>query len=181
MIYIYLSVLDTGDDKNLFEDLYLKYRQSMYTIAYSILNNIEDAEDAVHSAFLTIANNFEKIKSIPCHEIKPYFVIIVRNTSINIYNKNKKNAERFTELDDNKISVDIDFFDKIDYEKLVKTISDLPLIYKDVLYLHYVIGFEVKEISKMLNISVNAVRKRIERAKKLLKSELERGELHVWR
>ena len=43
MIYIYLSVLDTGDDKNLFEDLYLKYRQSMYTIAYSILNNISNS------------------------------------------------------------------------------------------------------------------------------------------
>lgn len=179
MINIYLSVLETGEDKSFFEELYLKYRQSMYAVAYSILNNIEDSEDAVHNAFLTIADNFEKIKAIPCHEIKSYFVIIVRNVSINIYNKNKKNSERFAELDDNKISVDIDFFENIDYEKLVKTISNLPTIYKDVLYLHYINGFATKEISKMLDISIDTVRKRIERAKKLLKAELERGEIYA--
>lgn len=179
MINFYLSVLETGEDKNLFEDLYLKYRQSMYAVAYSILNNVEDSEDAVHNAFLTIADNFEKIKAIPCHEIKTYFIIIVRNVSINIYNKNKKNSERFTELAGNKISVDINFFENIDYEKLVQTISNLPMIYKDVLYLHYINGFTTKEIAKMLDISIDTVRKRIERAKKLLKAELEKGEIHV--
>lgn len=179
MINLYLSMLKTGEDKNLFEDLYLKNRQSMYAVAYSILNNVEDSEDAVHHAFLKIADNFEKIKSIPCHKIEPYFVIIVRNASINIYNKNKKNSERFTALDDNKISVDIDFFENIDYDKLVQTISDLPMIYKDILYLRYINEFTTKEISKMLDIPINTVHKRIERAKKLLKAELERGEIYV--
>lgn len=179
MINLYLSTLETGEDKKLFENLYLKHRQSMYAVAYSVLNNVEDSEDAVHYAFLRIADNFKKIKDLPCHEIKPYFVIIVRNVSINIYNKNKKNAERLTGLEDNHISVDINFFENIDYEKLVQAISDLPTIYKDVLYLRYVSGFTNKEISKMLDISVDAVRKRIERSKKLLKAELEEGEIYA--
>ena len=62
MINLYLSVIDTDDDKNQFEQLYIKYKDKMYSIAYGILHNIEDSEDAVHQAFLTIANNFEKIK-----------------------------------------------------------------------------------------------------------------------
>lgn len=68
------------------------------------------------------------------------------------------------------------FFENIDYQKLLQTISELPLIYKDILFMHYVNHYTNKEISKMLDISVDNVWKRIERAKKLLKEKLEKGE-----
>ncbi len=84
MLSLYLSMLEADEDKNKFEELYMKYRNDMYNIAFSILHNCEDAEDAVHDAFVSIANNFEKINKIPCQEIKYYFVIIVRNVSINL-------------------------------------------------------------------------------------------------
>ena len=90
MINLFLSILETEEDKSFFEDLYLKHRQSMYAVAYSILNNVEDSEDAVHHAFLIIADNFEKVKSIPRHRIKSCIVIIVMNVSINNYNRSKK-------------------------------------------------------------------------------------------
>ncbi|MBQ8582400.1 MAG: hypothetical protein IJ487_01530 [Ruminococcus sp.] len=50
------------------------------------------------------------------------------------------------------------------------------MIYKEILLLHYVEEFTVKQISAMLGISIDNVRKRTERAKKLLKAELESGE-----
>lgn len=175
MINIYLSVLETAEDKAEFEDLYTKYRQKMYAAAYKILHNVEDAEDAVHNAFIAIADNFEKVKLIPCHKIEAYVVIIVRNTSINIYNHNKKSAERLSELDDNQVAVEMDFFENIDMEELIRIISALPLMYKDILFLHYRDEYTYEEIADMLKISNGAVRKRIERAKKLLKEELERN------
>lgn len=54
MLYIYLSALDTDEEKDYFEELYLQYRHKMYGIAYSILHNEQDSEDAVHQAFLKI-------------------------------------------------------------------------------------------------------------------------------
>ncbi len=78
MINIYLSVLDTAEDKAEFEDLYVKYKQRMYAVAYKILHNIEDSEDAVHNAFLKIADNFEMIKKFSCQELQSYIVIIVK-------------------------------------------------------------------------------------------------------
>lgn len=176
MINIYLSVFETAEDKEQFGDFYTKYKQKMYNIAYNILHNVEDSEDAVHQAFIAIADNFEKIKSFSCQEKERYIVIIVRNTSINIYRKNKKDSEHLSELDDNQPAVNVDFFENIDYHSLLQTISELPLIYKDVLFLHYVSQYTTKEISKMLDISINAVWKRIERAKKLLKENLEKGD-----
>ena len=42
--------------------------------------------------------------------------------------------------------------------------------------MYYVNNYTTKEISEILNISVDAVWKRIERAKKLLKEKLKEGE-----
>jgi RNA polymerase sigma-70 factor (ECF subfamily) len=176
MLYIYLSALNTDEEKNYFEEIYLSYRQKMYGIAYSILHNVQDSEDAVHQAFLKMADNFQKILSIPRQELPSYIVIIIRNTSINIYNKNKKTAERSAELPEDQTAIDIDFFENINYEQLVSVISHLPDKYKDILFLHYINDFSCKEISKMLDISVDNVWKRIERAKKALKKALEEGE-----
>ncbi|MDE5765421.1 MAG: RNA polymerase sigma factor [Ruminococcus sp.] len=174
MINIYLSALETAEDKAKFEDLYIKYKQRMYAVAYKILHNAEDAEDTVHNAFLKIADKFEIIKEFSCQELQSYIVIIVRNTSINIYRKNKRDSEYLTELDDNQLTVNVNFFGNIDINELIQTISSLPLIYKDILFLHYVNKYTTKEISKMLDISLDTVWKRIECAKKLLKQEIEK-------
>ena len=174
MINIYLSALETDEDKAEFENLYIKYKQRMYAVAYKILNNVEDAEDAVHNAFLKIADKFEIIKGFSCQELQSYIVIIIRNTSINIYRKNKRDSEYLAELDDNHLTVNVNFFENIDRNELIQTISSLPLIYKDILFLHYVNKYTTKEISKMLDISLDTVWKRIERAKKLLKQEIEK-------
>lgn len=173
MISICLSMLDHEEDKQSFEEIYYTYKQAMYAIAFGVLHNKEDAEDAVQKAFISIANNFEKIKSLSGQEIKSYIVIIVRNHSINIYNANKRNAERMTEYDDSDLQVNINYFENFEYAELVAVISELPAIYRDIIFLHYVRGWSPKEIGKMLDIKIETVWKRIERAKKQLKKALE--------
>lgn len=179
MLPMYLAVISDDDDKNYFEQLYLKYRQDMYSIAYSILHNKEDSEDAIHQTFLQIADNFDKIKSIPCQEIQAFIVIIIRNVSLNIYKKNKKRAKRNTETVEINTNIEIDFFEKYEYEKLVETISQLPQIYKDIIFLRYIEEFTVKEIAHILYVTENTVWKRSERAKKLLKELLEKEESYA--
>lgn len=44
---IYLSMIESEADKSLFEQLYIRYKGLMYHIAYRILQNREDAEDAI--------------------------------------------------------------------------------------------------------------------------------------
>lgn len=179
MLAMYLAVFDNDDDKSAFEKLYRTYRHEMYGIAYSILHNKEDAEDAVHQAFLQISCDFDKVRSIPCHEMRAYIVIIIRNASINIYNSNKKREERTTEIQDEAVIIEVDFFEKFDFDMLVERISELPQMYKDVLFLRYLEDFSTKEISAILGIPESTVRKRTERAKKLLKEALERNESYA--
>ena len=47
---LYLQMLETPEEKSLFEQIYLEYRGLMYHVAYEILHNDQDAEDAVHQA-----------------------------------------------------------------------------------------------------------------------------------
>ena len=58
---IYMSMIDSDEDKDLFEGLYLKYRKHMKYIALQILGDEYLAEDAVHNAFVKIAKNINKI------------------------------------------------------------------------------------------------------------------------
>ena len=51
---LYLQMLETPEEKSLFEQIYLEYRGLMYHVAYEILHNDQDAEDAVHQAFVTV-------------------------------------------------------------------------------------------------------------------------------
>ena len=52
---IYLQMIESADDKVKFETLYQAYSDYMYRVALAILRNVQDAEDAVHYAFVKIA------------------------------------------------------------------------------------------------------------------------------
>lgn len=47
MVALYLSLIDKQEEKNRFEELYYRYRNLMYYIAYQVLHQDRDSEDAV--------------------------------------------------------------------------------------------------------------------------------------
>ena len=53
---IYLQTIDDPQDRTRFEAMYSAYRGLMFHVANRILQNAQDAEDAVHLAFLSLAN-----------------------------------------------------------------------------------------------------------------------------
>ena len=174
MLAIYLSMIDTPEEKLLFETIYRENLQDMYAVAFAVLNNKEDAEDAVHQSFLKIADNFTKISQMPRNELKAYIVIISRNTAINMYNSNKRRAEHTAELTYDLPDPDYEYCEE-DYSQLVAAIKQLPQIYKDVLFLYYLQGFSAKQTTAQLGITANTVRQRALRARQMLKEIMERG------
>lgn len=172
---IFVSALETEQDRSVFEQWYLRYRQDMYAVAYGILRNREDAEDAVHQAFVSLAEHYEKAAAVPENELKAYLIIVTRNTAINFYRSNRRDADRLTALEEDSGTVEINFFEQADYDSLVSAILSLPEKYRDILYLRYLQELSPKETAGMLGISAENVRKRTERAKKLLLHALGTG------
>ena len=92
MLSLYLTLIDTEEDKLRFTDLYERYRHLMFYVAQDILKDEHLAEDAVQEAFLRIAKNFHKVGEINCPRTRNFSVIIVRNTAITIaYKRNPVN------------------------------------------------------------------------------------------
>lgn len=89
-MFVYLMMMDSQEDQSKFEKVYLTYRGLMYHVAYKILNNKHDAEDAVHSAFIKIAENIQKIGDPVCPKTQNYVVTIVENKAIDLYRANKR-------------------------------------------------------------------------------------------
>ena len=74
MLFIYLSLIDSEENKDKFETLYLRHRKLMKYIALDILGDEYAAEDAVHNAFLKIIANLDKFSEEDCQENKNLIV-----------------------------------------------------------------------------------------------------------
>lgn len=160
---ICLQMIDDPARKADFEQVYHRYRQAMYRRAYRILGNEQDAEDAVHEAFIAIAKNFEKISSPKCHKTRSFVVTIVENKAIDIYRKKQRQAHiGLTE------AKDVVHEDVHTDNALANCLLRLPENYRTVLLLKYEYGLSTREIARTLNISQANVSKRIERAKAAL-------------
>ena len=59
----YLAMIETEEERSKFEKIYIQYRRLMYSVAFRVLNNSEDAEDAVHTAFIRIAKKAYSIET----------------------------------------------------------------------------------------------------------------------
>ena len=170
---IYLAELDMQEDKDKFAELYEKYSRKMYNIALAILKNKEDAEDAVDITFHKLANNFTNISQKKCNEIEGYIVISVRNISIDIYRRNKNEMKKIVPLKEND-SVDSFLDKKIERDDMREAIEKLSNRYQDMIYLCDFQQLSSKEAAELLNISEESVRARLHRARKKLKTILER-------
>lgn len=151
------------------EKLYMLYEQKMYQVAYRILHDSWLAEDAVQEAFIKLMKHkvyFEDAESKDC---KRYIIAAIKHTSITIYNKKKREKEilylvdKETHLQETSLPDDTD----TDIEDLI---SGLPEKYYAVVSCLAVKNLSVKETAAKLGITDATVRKRFERAKKILKA-----------
>ena len=168
MLAVCLALIDDDDDKKAFEILYNQYKNLMLNTAYKILGNKQDTEDSVQEAFFRIAKNFQIIHKEICPKTANQFVIIVRNISIDMYRKNK--SQKTIVLNEDIAETDFDRFEVSEIKFALNKLNDQD---KDLLYMYYIHGFSVKEISKLFNSKESAVYKRIQRARAGLKKILE--------
>lgn len=175
---IYLALIDDEQDKIKFADIYNTYNKQMWFAANEILKDSHLAEDAVHDAFWGIAKNFSKIRSRELSEVKAYVITAARHSAL----KYIKKAENIEAVD---FQENYSFYDQISEDNLKKIeavlfatqiIEELPGIYSEVLYLHCVLELSEREIAQLLGISINAVRQRVHRGRKMFLEQMKKGE-----
>lgn len=154
------------------ETIWNKFRSRMYSVAFGVLNNREDAEDAVMDAMSRIISNAEKFAQLDEDELAALVTAYTRNTSIDIYKRNKRGAsediEECHDLSDGGADVEDVIFESDRIEKLYGFLEKLPYIYSQTFMLKYYFGYTDAEIAAAMKADKNTVRKRLTRVKKKL-------------
>lgn len=168
-----------SDKDKLISELFAEYKQMMFKVAFGILHNEADAEDAVQNSFLWIINNCEKISQIPCNKRACYFATITEHLSLNAINKQRTHPtddiEEHTDIGSD-ISVEKNAVDKIIIDEVKQIIRTMPTTDRLMLRLYLFEGRNYKEISRIAGISEENARIRVYRARKRLAKLLkERG------
>jgi len=169
MLSFYLSLIDTKEEKNKFEQLYIQYRKLMLSVARQILQDESLAKDAVQNSFIKIIRHLNKIEDISCHKTKSFMVIVVENVSKELYRRKHAQGILFDEMEEDVASgsdVAENVIQQVSVEYVTERVSLLSSIDRNVLLLKYMHDFSDKEIANILEISPAAARKRIERARK---------------
>ncbi len=151
--------------EDIIDGLYRLYEQPMYFEAYKILHDEHLAEDAVHEAFLRLIRNREKFVDPQSPAVRSYVYKAIRSAALDLYRKEKKRRENCLELDE---SVETAVAEEFSYNVSLSLIAELPPKYASVIRCLFIDGLSIKETSAVLKISENCVRKRCERARKLL-------------
>lgn len=157
-----------SDDK-LISELFVKYRQMMFKIAFGILHNKADAEDTVQDAFLWIINNLEKILQIPCHEKGNYFASIIEHRSIDIYRKKINHpTENFDEHLDLRADerIEATALSNATIGEIKSAMNELSGRDYEMLFLYLFKQMSPKEIGEAMGITENNIRSYIKRARK---------------
>lgn len=160
---MYLSMIETPDDKAKFERIYNRYRNLMYHVAYKVVGNHYDAEDAVHQAFVAIIRHLEKIGDIDCPETRSFIVLITERKAIDLIRTS--HSEKVIPLNEDLLGIEIPAPGD---HGLADALAKLPAHYREVLLLRFDNGYSTKELAQMLGMTESGVRKLIGRAKNAL-------------
>lgn len=147
------------------KELVEKYGVMLFRICYCILCHRDDAEDALQDTFLKYLTKAPEFESEE-HE-KAWLIKVATNTSKNAVLLKKR--RKTVDLDELR-SIGIEDEDS----EVFESIMALPVKFKIVMTLYYIEGYNSKEISKIIGVSADAVRKRLQKGRELLKMEIER-------
>lgn len=160
---VYLQMIETNEDKSKFEEIYQEYRNLMYYVAYKRMQHEQDAEDVVHHVFVKIAENIKHIEPVS-PKTKQLIVTMVDNRVTDIFRVRGRHP--VVMYDDELKNSPVIGNDGEDL--LTECILKLPEQQRMVIWMKYGQGYSLREIAKMLGISLVWAQKIDQRAKKKL-------------
>ncbi len=185
---MYFSVLESDSDRDLFQKLYDENRQKFYYIAYKILHNEVDAEDAVHTCFLKMAEHFQKYRHLPYEDLVKLCCTIVKNAATDIYRGYAKETLLYDESgfgEDLIPDIATDTLDRIiercEKDLIMQALMKLTEDEREFLHLQYGLELKPKEIATLLGMPSQAVRKKMLRCRNKLAKILEGKEYECLR
>ena len=154
-----------------FDYVYNEYAKELLNISYGYTKNKDDSIDIMQNAYVALLNSNKQFESN--EHIKHFLIRVTINESKNFIKshikqkviKNNDIVMNYPETKEDCLAYDVS-----------KIVNILPEKYKAIIILHYYDDMKIKDISIVLKISESAVKKRLERARNLIREIIERNE-----
>lgn len=167
------------EDKSLcnsevFEEVYKSNATALRNFIYYKCGDMEIAEDIIQDSFLTIWNKcstiiFKSVKSLLYTIASNNFLNMVKHKKVTLeHQKLNNNQNNYTNENPEFLIEEQEFL-----KKLESAIADLPEKEREVFLLNRIDKKKYREIADLLNISIKTVEKRMSKALKQLRSQIE--------
>jgi RNA polymerase sigma-70 factor (ECF subfamily) len=162
-----------GGEQSVFATLVDQYKSYAFTIAFKILNNRPEAEEAAQDSFIKAYHHLKSFNRQA--KFSTWLYRIVFNTAISY---KRKNRILFQTIDNLPIEYSGDSnkgLERNDKEVFVKQAMDkLSEADRLAIQLYYIQEFSLEEVAGVLNQPINTVKVRIHRARQRVGDELKK-------
>ena len=159
----------TRNDRIAQRELYYKYCTAMFSTAYRILNDHENAQDALQDAFIQVYRDISQFRGTST--LGAWIKTIVVRSALHILRREKRlNLEMADGAYHHEMAVQIPEYMSSEY--LEKAILSLPDGCRTVFLLIEVEGYTHAEAAKMLNVTSGTSKSQLFHARLLLKQRL---------
>ena len=147
------------------EFLIEKYKDNIYSAAYNVCGDPQDAEDITQETFIKYYRRNEDFESE--EHVKAWLLRVAINQAksmaVSFWRRNRVSIQEYmAEL----------AFEAPEDAELFEAVMALPQKYRIVVHLHYFEDYSVKEMAEVLKTSENTIKTRLARGRKLLKERL---------
>ncbi|ALQ66776.1 sigma-70 family RNA polymerase sigma factor [Bacillus thuringiensis] len=171
-----VAAFEIEDKEDLIDEIMNKYGQEVLQLVYSYVNNKEVAEDLTQDIFVKCYKSLHTYKGNS--NLKTWLWRIAINHCKD-YIKSWYNKKVFVTEDDfmymesQKESVEQTVIQNAEDSRLASAVMNLPIKYREVIYLFYYEELSIKEIATVIEVKENTIKTRLKKAKELLKEGLE--------
>jgi RNA polymerase sigma-70 factor (ECF subfamily) len=162
---------DAKKDPKKYDLVYRKYAKDVFNyIWYRVGHNYEVAEDLTQEVFMRAFQHLDKFRQRG-YAYRTYLLTIAKNVLVNYFKKTKStiSLNELTEIPD-EITVDQQVERKIAATNLWRAVQNLSHNERDAILMYYRKDTPIKDISRIMGKSPNAVKIILSRGRKKLKN-----------
>ncbi len=153
-----------GNEKALKELMNL-YRSRLFFYAYGILQNYEDAEEAVSETFYQVWRSAKSFRGGA--KVSTWLFGITRNVSRNMLRKRLREPKTLEIMEQDAL-LDDTHLEGEDIQLIKEALEKLPPTHREVLHLAFYEDFSYEEIANILGVPLGTVKTRVFHAKRKL-------------
>lgn len=179
-----IEAIEDEDARALVGRLFNSYARQVKALARQILQNEQDAEDALHDTFLKIIRYREKFMQLDEDETRRLLVIYTRSVCFNLYRRKKRAVAHTAEAEDapsdRTEAEDVAAADALARvlmreraDRLAAAIDTLSSPAREIILLKYYGDLSNREIADLLGIGASTVGSSLQRSLKKIKEKTE--------